>query len=41
MMNILFDTFENEFKNVKVINKDLENINDINNDVIIHAGITI
>ena len=35
MMNILLDTFEKEFPNVKTITEDLENINDIDKDFII------
>ena len=35
MINILLDTFEKEFPNVKTIPADLENINDINKDFII------
>ena len=35
MMNILLDTFEREFPNVKTITADLNNINDIDKDFII------
>ena len=39
MMNILLDTFETEFPNVKNITENLENIDDIDKDLIITSEI--